>query len=113
MQGRLLGFVEHPFECATNYAGAAAMRCNLDVQDLRRVLPAEHWLADEEDYPSLGERPSRGYMQQYEWDGQDYVQRHRSSTPSPVPVAWKDEIPFTEWRALLLKLMRQRVGASQ
>ena len=69
MQGRLLGFQEHPYECASNYPSAASMRCNLDVQDLRRVLPEEHWLDDDEELPSLGERTTWGYMQHHEWDG--------------------------------------------
>ena len=39
MQGRLLLWQLHPFECQSNYAGTAALRCNFDVQDLRRRLP--------------------------------------------------------------------------
>ena len=42
MQGRILHFQEHPFECLSNYGAIAAIRCNLDVQDLRRVLSQEH-----------------------------------------------------------------------
>ena len=36
MQGRVLNFQPHPYECVTNHAGIAAFRSNLDVQDLRR-----------------------------------------------------------------------------
>ena len=43
MQGRLLGPREHHLEIQTNYAGAAAMRCNLDAQCLGRVLPVALW----------------------------------------------------------------------
>ena len=39
MQGRLLLIQEHPFECHTNYTATGVLRCNFDVQDLRRVLP--------------------------------------------------------------------------
>ena len=53
MQGRLLMFQEQPFEVQTNYAGAGALRCNFDVQDLRRVLPESLWKLEEEAYPSL------------------------------------------------------------
>ena len=54
MEGRLMQFQEHPFECQSNYVGLAAMRCNLDVQDLRRILPCDHWLDPEEELPDLG-----------------------------------------------------------
>ena len=33
MQGRVMCFQEHPFECQSNYGGLAALRCNFDVQD--------------------------------------------------------------------------------
>jgi hypothetical protein len=58
LQGRLLGFQEHPFECQSNYGGVAALRCNLDVQDLRRVLPAHYWMDTEDQLPHIGNRPS-------------------------------------------------------
>jgi len=53
MQGPLLMFQEQPFEVLTNYAGAASLRCNFDVQDLRRVLPESLWKLDEETLPTL------------------------------------------------------------
>ena len=34
MQGRVLSFQEHPFECLSNYAALNCVRCNFDVQDL-------------------------------------------------------------------------------
>eukprot|EP00974_Lingulodinium_polyedra_P072905 7056761-Lingulodinium_polyedra.AAC.1 len=78
MQGRLLGFQQHPSECCTNYGGACAFRSNLDVQDLRRVSSAEAWLDDDEVLPHLGDRPQWGYMNTYELnDGDDYVARPR------------------------------------
>ena len=55
MKGRIYTFQDHPYEGPTNYIGLACLRCNLDVQDLRRVLvdyapaslpstgPKEHW----------------------------------------------------------------------
>ena len=39
MQGRLMMFQEHPFECPSNYAASVSLRYNFDVQDLRHVLP--------------------------------------------------------------------------
>ncbi len=38
MLGRLDLFQEHPYEGPTNYTALVCVRCNLDVQDLRRVL---------------------------------------------------------------------------
>lgn len=109
MQGRLLGFQEHPYECASNYPSAASMRCNLDVQDLRRVLPEEHWLDDDEELPSLGERTTWGYMQHHEWDGKQYVLRHRTSDPCKDASRWDEGMGLNDWRALLLKLVKERL----
>ena len=58
MQGRLLPFQQHPSEAPSNYAGAAAFRSNLDVQDLRRVSRPEAWLDDGELLPHVGDRPA-------------------------------------------------------
>ena len=110
MQGRILGFQEHPFECLSNYASAALMRCNLDVQDLRRVLPEEFWLNEDEELPSLGERSTWGYMQQYEWDGKAYVSRHRTQTPHKEGYGWEDNMRPEEWRKLLIQLMEERLS---
>ena len=73
MQGRILHFQEHPFECQSNYAALGALRCNFDMQDLRRVFPEENWL--EEELPHLGDRPDYGYMNKYEWDGDNWLPR--------------------------------------
>ena len=47
MAGRILTFQMHPWECTTTYAGLVSMRCNLDVQDLRRTLPPAMWMPSE------------------------------------------------------------------
>ena len=82
MQGRLLMFQEQPCEVQTNYAGASALRCNFDVQDLRRVLPEKLWNLDKENYPSLRADENRskkmGYMGSYEWDGDELVEREEA-----------------------------------
>ena len=65
MQGRLLLYQEHPFECQTNYAGSAALRCNFDVQDLRCVLADSEWLGPTDELPHIGGRP--------EWGVHEYV----------------------------------------
>ena len=63
MQGRLLHIQEHPFEGQTNYAAIAALRCNFDVQVLRRVsavhrkkrgeeMPQLDWLEPDEKCPT-------------------------------------------------------------
>ena len=38
MLGRVQTFQEHPYEGPTSYTGLVNIRCNLDLQDLRRVL---------------------------------------------------------------------------
>jgi len=84
MAGRIITFQTHPWECPTNYAALVAMRCNIDVQDMRRVPPPAVWMRpedlepparpDEEEachgaYPqraldfSLGPRSQWGWMQ--------------------------------------------------
>ena len=39
MAGRILTYQVNPNECPTHYASLVGMRCNVDVQDMRRVLP--------------------------------------------------------------------------
>lgn len=55
MAGRILTFQMHPWECSTTYAGMVALRCNLDVQDLRRTLPPHMWMPSEELEPETTE----------------------------------------------------------
>ena len=62
MAGRILTYQLHPFECPTNYPALVAMRCNVDVQDLRRVLPPKNWLEPEELEPSTDEGDAKDYM---------------------------------------------------
>ena len=75
-------FQEHPFECQSNYVGIAASRCNLDVQDLRRVLSPDYWMEAGEELPHLEARDDWGYMNVYEWDGESYVPRRDARTSS-------------------------------
>ena len=67
MAGRIVTFQLHPGECATNYAALVAMRCNVDVQDLRRVLPPRTWLNEEELEPELPEEQSNTYSGEVSW----------------------------------------------
>ena len=106
MQGRILVFQEDPFECQTNYAGLAGIRCNFDVQDLRRVLPEHAWAAPGEPLPHLGDRPDWGYMNHYEWDGTSYVERHREGCGDVTePVQWDEELRPEDWRKFPLAAM--------
>ena len=52
MAGRILRYQDHGFEVSINYAGLVAFRSNLDVQDLRRVLPPQLWLPENEMGPA-------------------------------------------------------------
>ena len=58
MLGRLEFFQEHPYEGPTNYTGLVCGRCNLDLQDLRRVLAKFAPLV----LPSIGDRPDWSWM---------------------------------------------------
>ena len=93
MQGRILNFQEHPFECINNYAGAAAMRCNLDVQDLRRVLPEKEWMDSDDSMPHIGDKPEWGYMNIYEWNGSALETRlsEGATLEDEEPVLWTDD----------------------
>ena len=68
--GRVYPWQTQAYEGKTNYCGLVALRCNLDVQDLRRVLPgvlgasgfsvASSWLPS--DFPCLGPMERWGWM---------------------------------------------------
>ena len=110
MQGRLLTFQEHPFEVQTNYAGAGALRCNFDVQDLRRVLPEKLWNLDQEVNPSLRTDENRskemGYMGFYEWDGESSVERGNDGS-AREPTQWTDEKTREQWRQAFLDALQR------
>ena len=55
MAGRILTFQVHPWECPSNYAALIALRCNVDVQDLRRVPPPWVWMLPDELEATVGE----------------------------------------------------------
>ena len=52
MAGRIITYHMHPWECSTDYAALVAMRCNVIVQDLRRVLPPAMRMPGEELEPA-------------------------------------------------------------
>ena len=55
MVGRVLTCQIHPWECPTNYATLVSARCNVDAQDMRRVVPPRLWLPAEELEPIVAE----------------------------------------------------------
>ena len=59
MAGRILTYQMHPGESPTNYAALCTMRCNVDVQDLRRVLPPILWLEPHELEPEADANAGR------------------------------------------------------
>jgi len=105
MQGRLLLWQEHPFERQSNYAALGALRCNFDMQDLRRFLPEEDWV--DEELPHVGNQSDWGYMNTFEWDGTDWVARRVDSEGcakpdlDAAPVRWASRISAVDWRAAL------------
>jgi len=110
MQGRLLMFQEQPLEVLTNYAGAASLRCNFDVQDLRRVLPESLWKSDQETLPTLGANKDRlkemGYMGAFEWDGEQFLEREGGAAERQ-PMQWADEMTREQWRSAFLHAMER------
>ena len=107
MQGRVLHFPEHPIECQSNYAGVGSIRCNLDVQDLRRVLPEDGWLQEGGSLPHIGDRKEWGYMNVYEWNGSTYTNRlpEETTLEGKTPERWSDHWTHDEWRTLFLQLL--------
>ena len=109
MKGRLLLFQEHPFECQSNYAALPALRCNFDMQDLRRVLSTAEWL--DSDVPHLGNRPDFGYMNAYEWDGEAWVPRSECESAQTdigdAPHQWQDRESLENWREILLGCLQE------
>ena len=116
MQGRILSLQEHPFECQSNYAGLAALRCNLDVQDLRRVSalrrqaqgapPGDlYWLRPGECLPHVGDQPTWGTMNEYEWDGERFQPRAPRPVGEEKPLQWEPAWSAERWRHVLLECM--------
>ena len=91
-QGRVLLPQEHPFECQTNYGGLAGVRCNFDVQDLRRVLPETEWMAEGDQMPHIGDQPLWGYMNVFEFDGHSY--QRRPLIHGAESLSWDDGLFF-------------------
>ena len=75
------------------------MRCNLDVQDLRRVLPEELWKPEGTPLrlPALrideNTDKEMGYMGMYEWDGEPFVLRDADCAAGQArePISWRNE----------------------
>ena len=107
-------FQEQPFEVQTNYAGASALRCNFDVQDLRQVLPERLWKPTEENCPSLRVDENRakemGYMGAYEWDGEAFEEREGVSKMRS-PSQWGQGKAPEEWRQIFLAALESQRGA--
>ena len=110
MAGRVITFQMHPGECPTNYAGLVAMRCNVDVQDLRRVLPPELWMdpselepdADDAEY-AHGAYPQRfrdisaGPQENWGWFSHLGTTEHYAHTA----------VAFTDWHKWFKELESQ------
>ena len=123
MQGRIQLFQEHPFECQSNYAGLVALRCNLDVQDLRRVsakrLPEKemspgvfYWMTQRPLLPHVGNRPEWGFMNTYDWDGAGFQQRAPRPCDTDPPLQWESGWSAKRWRDVFLVCLRHGVRKS-
>ena len=81
----------HPFECPTNYAALVAMRCNVDVQDMRRVLPPSLWMPEKELEPDIPEEQGGTYTHGA------YPQRCKDFSPGPqANWGWLQHLATTE-----------------
>ena len=108
MAGRILTFQIHPWECPSNYAALLSLRCNIDVQDLRRVPPPWVWMLPEELEAKVGEEEESRHGA--------YPQRVRGFSTGPQPEwGWMKHLGTTEecrdlvlptvnWHALLERL---------
>ena len=94
MAGRIITFQMHPWECSTNYAALVAMRCNVDVQDLRRVLPPTMWMPAEELEPAGQETEGETYTHGA------YPQRYKGFSVGPQDTwGWFQNLCTTEHAA--------------
>ena len=59
----------------------------------------------EDQLPHVGDRPSWGYMNKYEWNGEEYEDRPDLSGVEPQ--SWGDELQPAEWREILLELYQK------
>ncbi|CAK0850189.1 unnamed protein product, partial [Prorocentrum cordatum] len=59
--GRIVTFQLHPGETSTKYAALVSARCNVDVQDMRRVLPPRLWMDASELEPPANEEDRKSY----------------------------------------------------
>jgi len=112
MQGRLLSFQGHPFECQSNYGGLATIRCSYDVQDLRRVSAIRrqvdgsdelYWMKPGTQLPHIGDREEWGYMNEQEWDGTEFKLRHPRPSAETPPERWENEVNSERWRRIFLE----------
>ena len=68
----------------------------------------QHWLQPEEELPHLGNQPTLGYMNSYEWVENDYLPRRpleKGNLPAE-PCAFTEAFTPEEWRDILLECMR-------
>ncbi|CAK0895070.1 unnamed protein product, partial [Prorocentrum cordatum] len=61
MAGRIAPIQLHPGETSTKYAAVVSARCNVDVQDMRRVLPPHLWMEASELEPPANEEDRKSY----------------------------------------------------
>ena len=61
MAGRIVTFQLHLGETSTKYAAVVSARCNVDVQDMRRVLPPRLWMDPSELEPPANEEDRKSY----------------------------------------------------
>ena len=118
MAGRIVTFQLHPGETSTHYAAVVAARCNVDVQDMRRVLPPRLWMAESDLEPEAQEEDRKSYnhgcypqrypdlsvgdMENWGW------YRHLNTTPEKK---W-DLVIVTDWHEIHRELAGRDASAA-
>ena len=110
MAGRIITFQLHPWETSTAYAALVAMRCNVDVQDMRRVLPPRLWMSPDDLEPDAEEEDRNTYnhgafpqrYRGFSLGPQDAWGWYRHLNTSPCR-KW-DMVVFTDWHKIFSDL---------
>ena len=107
MGGRILSFQLHPWECPTKYSFLVLLRCNVDVQDMRRVLPPSMWMtADDKPEPpatDCGDNPYAQRILQYSAGEQSSWGWFQHLNTTPVK---RFDLPATlDWHAIWTSLL--------
>ena len=61
-----------------------------------------YWMDPQDQLPHVGDRPTWGFMNKYEWNGEEYEERPDLTVVEPH--SWSDELQAAELREMFLEL---------